>query len=70
MARTARPRGPTGRAAWVPTVEHPEDISAFAIYGADEKRAKAMAEEKVYPDVVAKVLTDEQRETLEAAQQD
>lgn len=49
---------------FLPTVEHPENVSAFAIYGQDEKRAKAMADEKLYPEVVRTVLTDSQREKL------
>ena len=55
------------REEFLPTVEHPEDVSAFAIYGEDEKRAKAMADEKLYPQVVREVLTDAQREKLEVS---
>ncbi len=68
---TAEQKGRIERMAWrlaqedfLPTVEHPEDISAFAIYGDDQRRARALADEKLYPEVVRTVLTEPQREKL------
>jgi hypothetical protein len=52
------------RETFLPTIKHPEKISAFGVFGEDQKRARALAEEKLYPQVVQDVLTDEQRAKL------
>jgi Spy/CpxP family protein refolding chaperone len=49
---------------FLPTIEHPQNISAFGVFGEDQKRARALAEEKLLPKVIQEVLTDEQREKL------
>lgn len=55
--------------AFLPTIEHPENISAFGVFGEDQKRARALAEEKLLPKVVQEVLTDEQRTKLKKEQE-
>jgi Spy/CpxP family protein refolding chaperone len=53
----------------LPTVEKPEDLSGRGLgRGELAKRATTLANEKLYPEVVKTVLTDEQRAKLEAAQ--
>jgi hypothetical protein len=54
---------------FLPTIKHPEKVSAFAVYGEDQKRARAMADEKLYPKVIRTLLTDDQREKLNAEQE-
>jgi len=59
----------TAEKEFLPTIDDFEEISALAIYRENEKHAFALGE-KVYPEVVEKVLTDEQRAKLEAAKKD
>ncbi|MBS3734659.1 MAG: hypothetical protein KGY99_07010 [Phycisphaerae bacterium] len=54
---------------FLPTIEHPENISAFGVFGEDQKRARALAEETLLPEVIREVLTDEQRTKLEQEQE-
>ncbi len=54
---------------FLPTVKHPENVSAFGVFGEQGERAKAMGDEKLYPWMVENVLTDMQRAKLAFANQ-
>jgi|GEM_PF-3849776 len=75
LAITDEQRNQIDEMAWklskevfLPTIRHPEKISAFSVFGEDQKRARALAEEKLLPKVIQEVLTDEQRAKLKEDQ--